>query len=62
MRTEHEPHLSAGRGWDEVPEPANLKERGNRPDTGGQIREPVEDFRYDVEKLRTAPGHNAGKR
>ncbi|XCH80136.1 MAG: helicase-related protein [Candidatus Dehalobacter alkaniphilus] len=41
-RTVNEPHLSAGRGRDVVPQPANLGERGNRPDAGGQIREPVE--------------------
>ena len=41
-RTTNEPHLSAGRGRDAVPQHANLGERENRPDTGGQIREPVE--------------------
>ena len=41
-RTVNEPHLSAGRGRDAVPQPANLGERENRPDAGGQIREPVE--------------------
>lgn len=43
-QTINEPHLPAGRGRDAVPQPANLGERGNRPDAGGQIREPVEEL------------------
>lgn len=43
-RTVNEPLLSAGRGRDDVSQPSNLGERGNRPDTGGQIREPVEEL------------------
>ena len=43
-KTVNEPHLSAWRGRDAVSQPANLGERGNRPDAGGQIREPVEEL------------------
>lgn len=41
-RTVNESHLPEGRGRDAVPQPPNLGERGNRPDAGGQIWEPVE--------------------
>jgi len=43
-RTVNESLVSAGRGRDDVSQPSNLGERGNRPDTGGQIREPVEEL------------------
>ncbi|WMC93583.1 DUF6908 domain-containing protein [Kineothrix sp. MB12-C1] len=43
-RTVNEPQLPAGRGRPDVPRTANLEERGNRPDAGRQIREPVEEL------------------
>jgi len=43
-RTVNEPQLPEGRGRSALPRTANLGERENRPDAGGQIREPVEEL------------------
>ena len=43
-RTVNESQLPQGRGRSALPRTANLEERENRPDAGGQIREPVEEL------------------
>lgn len=43
-RTVNEPQLPEGRGRSALPRAANLGEQENRPDAGGQIREPVEEL------------------
>ena len=43
-RTVNEIQLPEGRGRSALPRTANLGERENRPDAGGQIREPVEEL------------------
>lgn len=43
-RTVNEPQLPEGRGRSALPRTANLGEQENRPDAGGQIREPVEEL------------------